>query len=153
MSKARHLWWSVGLIPFILSDNKLFELYQLFLEVHCIRYEQCLFLAKEFPLLKFLLNITGWGAESTIFKVVGIDADSNLNPTHPDSIVLLYFVLFSSMTFIRLRWVTFILIFIDYKETNVKKYIIYITFGAINFLKSYWVKDQSVPPCPWIKKK
>ena len=57
---------------FILSDNQLFELYHLCLEVHCTMYELRHFMAKAFPLLKLIMTSTGWGAVSTIFKVFGM---------------------------------------------------------------------------------
>ena len=53
-SKGRYLYQYVSLIPFILSDNQLFELYHLFLEVNCIMYEMRLFMAKTFPLFKLI---------------------------------------------------------------------------------------------------
>ena len=42
------------------------------LEVHCIRYELRLFMAKAFPLLKLIMTSTCWGAVSTILKVFGM---------------------------------------------------------------------------------
>jgi hypothetical protein len=77
------------LYPFILSDNQLFELNHLCLEVHCIRYELRLFMAKAFPLLKLIMTSTGWGAVSTIFLSLWYDPDSNPRPHHPDTDVLL----------------------------------------------------------------
>ena len=87
-----HLWYVKGqtllsirksYTLFLLSDNQLFELYHLCLEVHCIRYELRLFMAKSFPLLKLIMTGTGWGAVSTIFKVFGMIRTRSRNlPIH-----------------------------------------------------------------------
>ena len=88
---THHLWYVKGTYIgpsytlFILSDKKLFELYHLWLEVHCIKYELRLFMAKAFPLLKLIMTSTGWGAVSTILY----DPDSNPRPSHTDPGVLL----------------------------------------------------------------
>ena len=52
MSKTRHLYRSVSLIPFYLIRQPA-------LEVYCIRYELCLLMANTFPLLKLIMTSTG----------------------------------------------------------------------------------------------
>ena len=59
---------SYTLLHFILSYNQLFELYNLCLEDHCIRYELRFFMAKEFSLLKLINHYDQHGLWSTIFK-------------------------------------------------------------------------------------
>ena len=60
------------LYPFFLSGNQLFELYHLYLDVHCIRYALHLSMTKALPLLQLIMTSTGWGSVITIFKVVGM---------------------------------------------------------------------------------
>ena len=51
--------WADIIYPVILSDNQLFELYHLCLEVHCKLYELHLFMDKAFPLLNLIMTRTG----------------------------------------------------------------------------------------------
>ena len=76
-----HLWYvkgyTVSFIHFLSYQTTSSLNYNyLCLEVHCMRYELRLFIAKAFPLLKLIMTSTGWGAVITIFKVFGMTRTS-----------------------------------------------------------------------------
>ena len=81
MSKARHLYRSVSLIPFLYFQTTSSLNYTNFVRrsIVYIGYKLRLFMAKEFHLLKPIITGTGWGAVSIIFKVFDMTQTRRIN--------------------------------------------------------------------------